>query len=59
MNNQGKRPQQYEDSTRFAWYGVVGMTILVILLSLLGGCATTQETSKDCCKSKKTTEKCD
>ena len=59
MNNQGKTPQQYKDSTKFAWYGVVGMTILVILLSLLGGCATTQETSKECCKSKKITEKCD
>jgi hypothetical protein len=56
---EGKVFIYHEDSTRFAWYGVVGMTILVILLSLLGGCATTQETSKDCCKSKKTTEKCD
>ena len=35
MNNQGKTPQQYQDSTKFTWYGVVGMTILVILLSLL------------------------
>jgi len=49
---QGKTPQQYTDSTRFAWYGVVGMTLLVILLTLLGGCATTHETSKKCCKSK-------
>ena len=49
---QGKTPQQYTDSTRFAWYGVVGMTLLVILLTLLGGCATTHETSKECCKSK-------
>ena len=32
---QGKTPQQYQDSTKFAWYGVVGMIILVILLSLL------------------------
>ena len=56
---QGKTPQQYTDSTRFAWYGVVGMTLLIILLTLLGGCATTQETSKECCKSKKITEKCD
>ena len=56
---QGKTPQQYKDSTRFAWYGVVGMTLLIILLTLLGGCATTHETSKECCKSKKTTEKCD
>jgi len=49
---QGKTPQQYTDSTRFAWYGVVGMTLLIILLTLLGGCATTHETSKECCKSK-------
>ena len=52
MNNQGKRPEQYRDSAKFAWYGVVGMIILVILVSLLGGCATTHETSKECCKSK-------
>jgi len=32
MNNQGKRPKQYEDSARFAWYGVVGMIILLILM---------------------------
>jgi len=50
---QGKTPQQYTDSTRFAWYGVVGMTLLVILLTLLGGCATTKETPKECCKSEK------
>ena len=51
---QGKTPQQYEDSTKFAWYGVVGMIILVILLSLLGGCATTNETpKKPCCKTEK------
>jgi hypothetical protein len=29
---QGKTPQQYTDSTRFAWYGVVGMIILLILM---------------------------
>ena len=51
---QGKTPQQYTDSTRFAWYGVVGMTLLVILLTLLGGCATTNETpQKPCCKTEK------
>ena len=59
MNNQGKRPDQYENGAKFAWYGVVGMTFLIILLSLLGGCATTHETSKECCKSKKITEKCE
>ena len=35
---QGKSPKQYEDSTRFAWYGVVGMIILLILASLLSSC---------------------
>jgi len=57
MNNQGKRPQQYEDSARFAWYGVVGMIILLIITTLLVGCATTHDTSKECCKSVKTSTK--
>ena len=46
---QGKTPKQYTDSAKFAWYGVVGMIILLILLSLLTGCTTTQPTKK-CCK---------
>ena len=54
---QGKTPQQYRDSAKFAWYGVVGMTLLIILLTLLGGCATTHDTSKECCKTKKTSTK--
>ena len=54
---QGKTPQQYEDSAKFAWYGVVGMVLLVILLTLLGGCATTHDVSKECCKSEKTSAK--
>ena len=45
MSNQGKRPQQYEDSTKFAWYGVIGMVILLILMTLFGGCAS----PKKCC----------
>jgi len=40
---QGKTQQQYTDSTRFAWYGVVGMVILLFLASLLGGCTTIKE----------------
>jgi len=32
---QGKTPQQYQDSSLFAWYGIVGMVILLILMSLL------------------------
>ena len=35
---QGKTPQQYKDSSRLAWYGVVGMIILLFLMSLLTGC---------------------
>ena len=57
LPGQGKTPQQYTDSTRFAWYGVVGMILLVILLTLLGGCATTHDTSKECCKTKKISTK--
>ena len=54
MNNQGKRPDQYENSTKFAGYGIMGMIILLIIITLLGGCATTHDTSKECCKSEKT-----
>ena len=32
---QGKTDKQYRDSSRFAWYGVVGMIILLIILTLL------------------------
>ena len=53
MNNfQGKTPQQYSNSAKIAWCGVVGMIVLLILVTLIGGCATTHDTSKECCKSK-------
>ena len=52
MNNQGKRPDQYENSAKFAGYSIIGMIILLIIITLLGGCATTHDTSKECCKSK-------
>ena len=52
MNNQEKKPEQYENSTKFAGYSIMGMIILLIIITLLGGCVTTQETSKECCKSK-------
>ncbi len=54
MNNQGKRPDQYTNSTKFAGYSIAGMIILLVLITLLGGCATTHDTSKECCKSEKT-----
>ena len=53
MNNQGKRPDQYENSAKFAGYSIIGMIILLIIITLLGGCATTQETPKEGCKSEK------
>ena len=53
---QGKTPQQYEDSARFAWYGVVGMVVLLILFTLLSSCGTTKKVD-ECCKSQKTSTK--
>ena len=54
MNNQGKRPDQYENSAKFAGYSILGMVILLIIMTLLGGCATTNETpKKPCCKTEK------
>ena len=57
MNNQGKTPKQYNDSAKFAGYGIIGMVILILFLTLLGGCATTNKTPKECCKSTKTSIK--
>ena len=54
MNNQGKTPQQYENSMKFFSRAMLGIIILMILATLFGGGATTQETSKECCKSEKT-----
>ena len=54
MNNQGKRQDQYENSTKFAGYSIMGMIVLLIIITLLGGCATTNETpKKPCCKTEK------
>ena len=53
MNNQEKTPKQYEDSARFAGYSIVGIIILLLFATLFGGCETTQENPKECCKSHK------
>jgi len=53
---QGKTPQQYTDSTKLAWYGVVGMVVLLILFTLLSSCTTTKKVD-ECCKSQKTSTK--
>ena len=55
LNNQGKRPDQYSNSAKFAWYGVVGMITLLILMTLLGGCSTTKK-ADSCCTSKTVVE---
>ena len=41
MNNQGKRQDQYENSTKFAGYSIMGMIVLLIIITLLGGCSIT------------------
>jgi|TARA_R110001592_G_scaffold104094_2_gene292942 hypothetical protein len=43
---QGKTQKQYKDSTKFAGYSIIGMIILLIIMTLLGGCTTT----KECCE---------
>ena len=53
MNNQGKTDKQYKDSAKSVGYSIIGMVVLIIFLTLFGGCATTHDTSKECCKSKK------
>ena len=54
MNNQGKTPQQYEDSMRFFSRAILGIIILMVLMTLFGGCATTNEApKKPCCKTEK------
>ena len=53
---QGKTQKQYEDSAKFAWYGIVGMVILLILFSLLNSCTTTKKVD-ECCKPQKTSTK--
>ena len=57
MNNfQGKRPDQYENSAKFAGYSIIGMIILLIIITLLGGCGTTKPTKKCCEKDHVITE---
>ena len=38
---QGKTPQQYKDSTKFAGYSLIIMIILLILMTLLSSCTGT------------------
>ena len=38
MNNQGKRPKQYEDSMRFFSRAILGFILILIIMVLLSGC---------------------
>jgi len=31
MNNQGKTPQQYKDSENFIFFGIIVLTIIIVL----------------------------
>ena len=55
LNNQGKRPDQYENSAKVAWYAIIGMIGLLVILTLLGGCSTTKKVD-ECCSSKTVVE---
>lgn len=35
-NRQGRTEKQYENSVKLAWYSVIGMVILLIIVVLLG-----------------------
>jgi len=56
LNNQGKRPDQYENSAKFAWYAIVGMIVLLVAVTLFSGCSTTKKVD-ECCKTEKTSAK--
>jgi hypothetical protein len=56
LNNQGKRKDQYENSAKFAWYAIVGMIVLLVAMTLFGGCSTTKKVD-ECCKTEKTSAK--
>ena len=51
LNNQGKDKQNYENSAKVAWYAIIGLTALLVILTLLGGCSTTKK-ADSCCSSK-------
>tara|TARA_R110002033_G_scaffold142421_1_gene180749 strand:+ start:102 stop:218 length:117 start_codon:yes stop_codon:yes gene_type:complete len=38
MNNQGKTPQQYRDSSRFAGYSIIGIIVLLSIVAFLEHC---------------------
>jgi len=55
LNNQGRSPEKYENSAKAAWYAIVGMIVLLIALTLFGGCSTTKKVD-ECCSQKTSVE---
>ena len=55
LNNQGKSPEKYENSAKVAWYAIIGMIGLLVILTLFGGCSTTKKVDS-CCSSKTVVE---
>ena len=56
LNNQGKSPEKYENSAKATWYAIVGMIVLLVAMTLFGGCSTTKKVD-ECCKTEKTSAK--
>lgn len=53
---QGKSKEKYESSAKAAWYAIVGMIVLLVAMTLFGGCSTTKKVD-ECCKTEKTSAK--
>jgi len=48
--------RQYKDSARFTGYSIIGIIILMIIITLFGGCSTSKPTKKCCDKEHVITE---
>ena len=56
-NFQGKTPKSYSNSAKLEGYGIAFMIVTLILMTLLGGCATKHETTDKCCGTEETSTK--
>ena len=56
MEFQGKDKQNYENSTKAAWYSIVILLTLLVGITLFSSCSTTKKVD-ECCKSQKTSMK--
>ena len=54
-NFQGKTPESYSNSAKFAAYSIAFIIVTLILMTLLGGCSTTKKVDS-CCSSKTVVE---